>query len=77
MIAEHNQEIINNNDSKNAVFNSFLDSYVPVYSEAKAPLNKLQNLEDVLEDGALAGIEITEEQLDHDMAMCRYYEGEE
>lgn len=72
MIAEHNQKTMDSN-----VFSSYLDLYVPIYSEPEEVLERPQNMEDVLEDGTLAGIEITEEQLDHDMAMCRYYEGEE
>lgn len=81
MIIKHDQEIIQNYDgdsSKTAIFSSYIDSYVSIIPEVKAEqLIKPQNLEDVLDTEFLTNIEITEDQLDRDIAMCRNFEGEE
>lgn len=57
--------------------NSYLESYVPFSKNAIT--NDAESLvrPDTLETEVTTDDNITAEQFDHDMAMCRYYEGEE
>lgn len=55
---------------------SYLESYVP-FSNNTTNDSEILAKPDILETTVTTDDNITPEQLDHDMAMCRYYEGEE
>lgn len=72
MVIDHKQT----NASKNPIFNSYIDSYVPLYLEGEQdPPIRPEIIEDTLDDGFITSFDLTEEQLEEDMAMCRFLEG--
>mgnify|MGYP001612331821 CR=1 FL=1 len=75
MLTDHKQT----DAIKNSIFNSYIDSYVALASNEQESEQAIapENREDILDADFIARFDLTEEQLEQDMTMCRYFEGEE